>query len=429
MDTREDEEREYPRAILHVDGDGFFASCEVARRPELRGKPVVVGAERGIVTAMTYEAKTLGIVRGMPIARIRKKFPEVAVFSGDYAWYAEVSRRMNAIISRATPEVELYSIDESFADITGYQIPKKTTYTQITKRVKERLQQELGITFSVGLAPTKTLAKIASKHKKPDGLVFIPMSKVKEFLLATPIEKVWGIGRRTSKKLEDFGVSTAWHFVQREETWVREKFPKPYQEIWKELNGVLVHPVRRGLRDGQKSFMRTRTIRSTTDRSVLFAELTQHLEEVMREAREDAVAPRRIGILLKTQTFRYQYTDLTFFSPTNIPIEVLPYIRERFDGMFEEGTLYRATGIIAHDLVPVSGTSVNLFDTASTHERFARIYEKVDVLNTRYGTGAVHLASSSKAKKQAGMKSPTVVAPEKEWRARKYTKGMPFTPR
>jgi len=186
--------------------------------------------------------------------------------------------------------------------------------------------------------------------------------------------------------------------------------------------------VRRGLRGGQKSFMRTRTIRSTTDRSVLFAELTRHLEEVMREAREDAVAPRRIGILLKTQTFRYQYTDLTFFSPTNIPIEVLPYIRERFDGMFEEGTLYRATGIIAHDLVPVSGTSVNLFDTASTHERFARIYEKVDVLNTRYGTGAVHLASSSKAKKQAGMKSPTV-APEKEWRARKYTKGMPFTPR
>lgn len=428
MDSREREEREYPRAVLHVDGDGFFASCEVIRRPELKGKPVVVGAERGIVTALTYEAKALGIVRGMPIARIHKEFPEVAIFAGDYTWYAEVSRRMNAIIARATPEVEPYSIDESFADLTGYQIPQKTTYEKMARRVKEELQQEIGMTFSVGLAPTKTLAKVASKHRKPNGLIFIPLSQTRAFLEGTSIEKVWGIGKRTAKKLENMGISNAWRFAERGEVWVRERFSKPYQEIWRELRGEVVHPVRRGLRGGQKSFMHTRTIRPTTDRSILFGELVRHLEAVMRCAREDRVAPKRIGMFLKTQTFRYQHAELTLLSPTNIPGETLPSLRERFDRLFEEGILYRATGVVIHDFVQEQDAPADLFDTTRIHERFARVYEKVDALNERYGTGAVRLASSGERSRRAVLGFPNS-EPAKERNARKFTKGMPFTTR
>lgn len=428
MDPREQEERGYPRAILHVDGDGFFASCEVIRRPELREKPVVVGAERGIATAMTYEAKNLGIVRGMPITRIQKEFPGVTVLAGDYGWYAEVSRRMNSIISRATPEVEPYSIDESFADITGYHIPKKTTYEKMARRVKDDLRREIGMTFSVGLAPTKTLAKIASKHQKPDGLVFIPLHGVRAFLERTPIERVWGIGRRTAKKLEDLGVSSALRFSERTESWVKERFSKPYQETWKELRGELVHSVRRGLRGGQKSFMHTRTIQPTTERSTLLAELVRHLEAVMRSAREDGVAPRRIGLLLKTQSFRYVHTEFTLLSPTNIPSEALLYVRERFDGLFEEGVLYRATGVSISDLVPEQGAPADLFDTTLIHERFAHVYKKVDALNERYGSSAVRLASSGERTKRKTPGSSGVVT-EKERNVRKFTKGMPFTTR
>lgn len=420
-------EEEYPRAILHVDGDGFFAVCEVARRPELRGKPVVVGAERGIATALTYEAKNLGIFRGMPIARIRKEFPQVVVFAGDYAWYAEVSRKMNTILSRATPEVEPYSIDESFADITGYQIPKKTTYERIAKRVKDELRRELGMTFSVGLAPTKTLAKIASKFDKPDGLVFIPHSSIPSYLARTPIGMVWGIGRRTKQKLEDLGISNAQSFAQRSERWVSERFSKPYVQIWKELRGEAVHLVRRGLRGGQKSFMHTRTIQPTTDRSVLLGELVRHLEAVMRNAREDGVAPRRIAFFLKTQTFLYHHAEILLLSPTNIPSEVLPSIRKRFETIYEEGTCYRASGVVIYDLVPQEHASADLFDTTRVHERFVHVYERIDALNEKFGSGAVYLASSGAAKPR--LARDTSSSSIGETKIRRFTKGMPFTPR
>jgi DNA polymerase-4/DNA polymerase V len=426
MTPKQDEDIEYPRAILHVDGDGFFASCEVVRRPDLRGKPVVVGAERGIATAMTYEAKALGITRGMPIGKIRREHPEVTVFHGDYAWYAEMSRRMNRILHRFTPEVEPYSIDESFADFTGYQIPRKTTYEAMAARFKREVQSELGMTFSVGLAPTKTLAKVASKYQKPDGLVCIPMSRINEFLTATPIGKVWGIGRRTSARLEDEGVSTAYAFTQKSERWVDERFSKPYLATWKELRGEMVLPVRRGLRGGQKSFMHSRTFSPpTSDRKKIYAELVRHVEAVMRSAREDGVAPKSIGIFLKTQTFQYQHAEIRLTPPSNIPSDVLPVLERKFEALFDTRTVYRATGVSISDFVSDGFSQQDLFDTARTHERFAHIYENIDALNEKYGKNMVRLASSgTKRSVKKNIHSPKHAIEEKK--ARRFTKGMPF---
>jgi DNA polymerase-4/DNA polymerase V len=429
MMAKKSEDLEYPRAILHVDGDGFFASCEVARKPELRGRPVVVGAERGIATAMTYEAKALGITRGMPIARIRKEYPEVVIFRGDYDWYADMSRKMNIILSRYTPEVEPYSIDESFADLTGYQIPRKTNYEKMAKRIKEELRRELGMTFSVGLAPTKTLAKVASKHDKPDGLVFIPMSLIPEFLRKTHIGKVWGIGEKTAAKFEEEGVSTALKLIEHSERWVHDRFSRPYSDIRTELRGETVHPVRRGLRGGQKSFMHTRTFSpATSDSKVLFAELMRHLESVMRNAREDGVAPRAVGVFLKTQAFRYRHAEIVLLSPTNIPAEVAPALREKLEVLIDERTLYRATGVVIHDLIPGDGVSSDLFDTARIHDRFTHIYQKIDALNQKFGRTMVRLAGSG-AEGKKGTKATSGANPPKKKVVRKFTKGMPFVQR
>ncbi len=424
MKSRNGEELEYPWAIVHVDGDGFFASCEVARDPSLRGKPVVVGAERGIATAMTYEAKALGITRGMPIAKVRRLFPEVIIFAGDYAWYTEVSRAMNRIIFRYTPEVEPYSIDESFADITGFQIPKKTTYEAMARAMKRDLQKELGMTFSVGLAPTKTLAKVASKHDKPDGCVFIPLPRAKEFLAVTPIEKVWGIGRRTSVKLKEEGVSTALRFIDRPEKWVASRLSKPYVELWKELRGEMVHPAHAGVRGKQQSFMHTRTFTPpTSDRKVLSRELTRHLESVLKSAREDGVAPRLLSFFVKTQTFKYRSTTIKPLHPTNLPSELLPFIETQLDPLLDSGGPYRATGVIIHDLIPESSVASDLF-APTAHERLAKVYERVDALNERYGASVVHLAASRPGQRKRGA-APGPMRNGKK-KPKNHTRGMPF---
>src|SRR5215475_12993556 len=160
----------FPRAILHIDGDAFFASCEQSRRPKLQGRPVVTGKERGIAASGTYEAKARGVTRGMRIADIRKVCPEAVILPSDYETYSLLSKRFFAIVRRYTPDVEEYSIDECFADITGLRRPLRMSYLKIAERIKRDLDAELGFTFSVGLAPNKVVAKIASKWQKPSGL-------------------------------------------------------------------------------------------------------------------------------------------------------------------------------------------------------------------------------------------------------------------
>jgi len=153
----------FSRAILHIDGDAFFASCEQSRRPKLQGRPVVTGKERGIAASMSYEAKARGVTRGMRLADIRKVCPDAVILPSDYETYSLLSKRFFAIVRRYTPDVEEYSIDECFADVTGLRRPLRMSYMQIAERIKQDLDTELGFTFSVGLAPNKVVAKIASK--------------------------------------------------------------------------------------------------------------------------------------------------------------------------------------------------------------------------------------------------------------------------
>src|SRR3990167_5878482 len=145
----------FPRAILHIDGDSFFASCEVAKNPALRGKPVVTGRERGIASSMTYEAKRLGVKRGMMLSEIKKVCPAVIILPSDYETYSLFSKRMYEIVRRYTPSVEEYSIDECFADLTGLRRTLRMSYPSIAATIKREMELELGMTFSMGLSCTK----------------------------------------------------------------------------------------------------------------------------------------------------------------------------------------------------------------------------------------------------------------------------------
>jgi len=232
----------FPRAILHIDGDAFFASCEQSRNPLLQGKPVITGKERGIVASMSYEAKARGVTRGMRLFEVKRVCPDAIILPSDYETYSLLSARFFAIVRRYTPQVEEYSIDECFCDLTGLRRPLRLSYRQMAERIKHELDTELGFTFSVGLAPNKVIAKIASKWQKPSGLTEVPGHSIHLFLKELPVGKVWGIGPQTAALLEKHGMRTALQFARKSEVWVKKLLPKPFYLIWQELNGRWVFP-------------------------------------------------------------------------------------------------------------------------------------------------------------------------------------------
>jgi nucleotidyltransferase/DNA polymerase involved in DNA repair len=244
--------------ILHIDGDAFFASCEIAQNEAYRGKPVVAGADRGIALAVSYEAKKYGISRGMLIGECRKLCPEVIVTMSHYDTYSTYAKRMYAIVRGYAPVVEEYSIDECFGDLRGlvelpllnpplgkweeirsllFQGGIKGWVRSAARNIKHDLERDLGMTFSIGLAPTKVLAKVASKWNKPSGFTVLEHKDIPLFLEKIPVGKIWGIGPASSAMLMKHNVRTALEFAQKPEWWIRENLAKPYQEIWHELNG------------------------------------------------------------------------------------------------------------------------------------------------------------------------------------------------
>ena len=190
----------WPKAIVHIDADAFFASCEQARDPKLKGKVVITGKERGIASAVSYEGKALGIKRGMRIPEIKRLCPEAVHLPSDYETYSLYSARMFSTVRDYTNVVEEYSMDECFAELTGLRRPRRMSYPVMAAHIQHDLEVKLGMTFSIGLAPTKVVAKIASKWQKPSGLTVISGRELPDYLRQLPVGEVWGIEKQTASR-------------------------------------------------------------------------------------------------------------------------------------------------------------------------------------------------------------------------------------
>ena len=386
---------------MHVDGDSFFASCEVARDPSLRGKAVITGKERGIVSSMTYEAKRLGIKRSMPLHEIQKKFPDVVILASDYETYGLYSNRMYEIVRRYTPAVEEYSIDECFADLTGLRRTHHRPYPEIAASIKADLERELGMTFSLGLAPTKTLAKVGSKWKKPDGLTIIPLRDAPAFLSKTPIEKIWGIGPNTAAHLGKYGIKTAQDFAARSEEWV-QRFTKPVKETWAELRGTAALELDVEGRETYQSISKTKTFTPPSkDPRFIFAELSKNIENACIKARRWSLATPGIFFFLKTQDFRYHGCSIKLSHPTSVPEDILRAVEAEFKTIWRPRVEYRATGITLFKLTSAAA-QLDLFGSVLRTEALREVYESVDEIDRRYGKHAVFLASSMRAMDREG---------------------------
>ena len=225
-----------------ADCNNFFASCERVFRPELNGKPVIVLSNNdGCAIARSNEAKALGIKMGDPYFKIKPIIERnnVAVFSSNFALYGDMSARIQEVLRGFAPSVEVYSIDEAFLDLTGVE----ADFDALAKTISRECRRLTAIPVSVGISPTKTLAKIASKlckkYPKLQGGCYMWRPRDIEKVLRTfPVEDVWGIGRRSVKKLAEMGVKTAWDYTQLQETTVRKLFNLPGFRTWKELRGI-----------------------------------------------------------------------------------------------------------------------------------------------------------------------------------------------
>ncbi len=396
---------DFPRAIVHVDGDAFFASCEVAKNPRLRGKPVITGKERGIVSAATYEAKARGVVRGMRLFEALRACPDAVILPSDYETYSLFSQRMYAITRRYTPAVEEYGIDECFADITGLRRLHRMSYPQIALRIKAELERELNMTFSLGLGPTKVLAKLGSKWCKPSGFTPVPLLRVHEYLSRTPVGQVWGIGPGTAAYLDKLGVRTAQEFAQKDEAWVRLYLHKPQMELWRELRGETALPLVTEAKESYASISKTKTFTPPSrDYAFICAQLSKNIENACIKARRYNLAATEVSFFLKTQDFRYKGAHVELARPTGAPQEVLAAIARHVERVFVPGTLYRATGAVLGKLGEASAVQMDLFGASARESVLQKVFESVDWLAQKYGKHSVFLGSSMRAMTDAAHK-------------------------
>lgn len=388
----------WPRAIVHVDGDAFFASCEQAVHAEYRGKPVVTGKERGIVAAASYEAKARGVSRGVPLWEVKKLCPDCIIVPSDYETYSLFSKRMFQIMRRFTSLVEESSIDEGFADITGLRRSLHASYETIAQRMKETIEQELGLTVSAGLSLTKVLAKLASKYKKPSGFTPISGRAVSDFLRQTPVQEVWGIGPRTTAYCRNFHLYTALDFAQQPEELVRQRFTKPHYEIWQELHGHQVYEVVTEEKSFYASISKTKTFTpASKDGAYVYAQLLKNVENACIKARRHHLVAQGLGLFLKRQDFTSVGYEARLSRASAFPQDVVCVTHDLFKKMFKVGIEYRATGVVLTGLTSNTSVQTSLFEEPVRLAKLGRVYEALDELADRFGKHAVHLAASSLA--------------------------------
>ena len=374
------------RTILHVDLDAFFASVEQRDHPELRGKPVAVGmggtADRGVVSAASYEARKFGVHSAMPIRTARRLCPECIFVPVDGAKYQRVSRDVMAILRRFTPLVEPVSIDEAFLDVTASRGLFGDGET-IARAIKATVQGELELTVSVGVATTKLVAKIGSDLRKPDGLVVVPPGQEAAFLDPLPISRLWGVGPQTAAALKDFRVATIGDLARMDRASLVRRFGKHGAALVDRAHGVDPDPVDNP--DSAKSISHEHTFDvDTSDADVLERTLLAMSEGVSGRLRAAGVKAATVTVKVRDTAFHTVTRQRTMPEPTDL---TEPIWRAAVELARPEmrGKRIRLIGVAASGFG--EREQLGLFEAGDPRRR--RATEAADELRRRFGPRAV----------------------------------------
>lgn len=381
----------FPSAIVHFDADAFFASVEQAIDPALKGRPVVTGKERGIIACASYEAKALGVKRGVSLWDARKICPQLVVLPSDYETYSIYSRRMFDIARRFTPIVEEYSIDEGFADIGGLRRVFHASYEDIAKQMQAAIQKELNITVSVGLSLTKSLAKLASDFRKPAGFTAVAGMHLHLFLARIPLKDVWGFGPNTVQLLQKHGLQTALDFVLKPEDWAKKILGKPGHEIWKELRGQAVWPVSTEEKTDYATISKCKTFSEpSADRDFIYAKLVRNIESAFIKVRRHKLRAREITVALRKDDYHQEGLKAALNRATSSTQEVLPLAQDLFNRLFNPEWTYRSTMAVLGKLEEDHLEQFDLFEDRLRIEKLHKASEIIDEVNGMFGKHKLH---------------------------------------
>jgi DNA polymerase-4/DNA polymerase V len=386
----------YLNPIVHVDCDAFFTSVEQALDPRLKGRPVVTGKERGIVACASYEAKARGVKRPMRLFEAKRICPELVCLPSDYETYSLYSKRLTGIMRRFTPAVEEYSIDEAFAELSGLRRVHRMDYADIAWAMKETAQRELGLTVSVGLSASKTLAKLASQWQKPDGFMVLKANELHLKLNEVPVAKVWGIGPNTAALLDKHGVATAGDFIRRPQAWAKKLLGKVGDELWRELRGDAVHAVLAEEKDDRASVSKCKTFTPpTSDRDFVHAQALRNAESAFIKLRRHRLRAAGILLHLREHDFKSSAVEATLERPTSSTLEIGPIVTWLFDRLFDPSKKYRQSGVVLFKLAPEGETQYSLFDDVPKIRSLQAIDRVIDDAAGRFGKHALHLAAGA----------------------------------
>lgn len=396
--------------IALVDVNSFYASCEQVFRPDLQGKPVVVLSNNdGCVIAANREAKSLGIAMGGPAFENMPLFEArgVTVFSSNYPLYGDMSLRVMETLATLAASLEVYSIDEAFVEVPGFE----TDLNAYGHRVRERVMQWTGLPVGVGIAPTKALAKVANHLAKRERdrtrnvFVIADDAARAEALAAFPVEEIWGIGRRIAERLQRRGVRTAAEFTRLPDAWVRKELTVVGLRLKRELMGepqlaLELTPPAKQMIGTAKSFGET-----LEDESLIREALAYYVAECGEKLRKQGSLAGRITLYLETNRFREsdaQYVNQTGVRlpvPTNDTLELTRHAERGLDRIFREGFRYKKVGVWLSDLV-VPGAVQQDFFAADPGIRRAKLMAVMDEVNRTYGKATLHTAAAGFRREQ-----------------------------
>lgn len=376
--------------IMHVDMDAFFAAVEQNDRPELKGKPVIVGGsldKRGVVSTASYEARIYGVHSAMPIAEARRLCPDGIFLPGRYERYSEISEKIFNIFLKYTPLVERVSIDEAFLDLTGCHRLFGSSI-EIGKKIKEDIYNELGLTASVGLATNKFLAKLASDMDKPDGFFIIEEDRVDKILEPLPVKKIWGVGKKAEEALKKRGIFTIGDLKKLSLNDLELLFGKP---------GVQLYYLSRGI-DNRRVEVETE-VKSVSHEETFSEDISDHnqiLASLMGMSAKVSRRLRKQGFEGNTIFIKIRYSDFSTYTrriTINVPTDSTDKIYSTgCQLLMRENLLRKPVRLLGIGVSSLSRTSTRQLSLFSDNEKEEKLKKTIDILKDKYGENSIRRA-------------------------------------
>ena len=384
------------RTILHVDMDAFYAAVEQRDHAEYRGKPVIVGADpkegkgRGIVATCSYEARKFGVHSAQPISTAWRLCPQGIYVRPDMGKYERVSARVMRVLSDFTDMLEQVSIDEAFLDVTGSR-DLFGSGREIAQRIKRRIQNELCLTASVGVAGNKFVAKVASDLRKPDGLVVVEPGNEKEFLAPLAVGRLWGVGPKTEMFLKQMGLERIGQIAELRQSDLASRMGQSGAHLWRLANGLddrMVSP-----EEGCKSIGHEITFeRDTADTALLEATLLSLSEKVAQRLRAHCFRARTIAIKFREADFSTFTRRVTLNAPADTAEKIFPVARQMLKTLVRDGVRVRLIGVSGSNLAAAEEAKQGmLFDAVPQKDR--KLAAALDDITKRFGNEAITRAA------------------------------------